>query len=48
MHFTISINPENELLKYKDGLTSEELAKIFSGECAYWDDVDSNLIKMFK
>lgn len=41
---TISINPENELLKYKkDGLTTEELAKIFSGEYAYWDDVDSNL-----
>lgn len=40
---TISINPENQLLKYKDGLTTEELAKIFSGEYTYWDDVDSNL-----
>lgn len=41
---TISINPENKLLDYKkDGLTTEELAKIFSGEYAYWDDVDSNL-----
>ena len=40
---TISINPENELLKYKEGLTTEELAKIFSGEYAYWDDVDNNL-----
>lgn len=40
---TISINPENQLLKYKDGLTTEELCKIFSGEYAYWSDVDSNL-----
>ena len=40
---TISINPENELLKYKDGLTTEELCKIFSGEFKYWDEVDSNL-----
>lgn len=40
---TISINPENELLKYKEGLSTEELSKIFSGEFKYWDDVDKNL-----
>ncbi|MEG1256525.1 phosphate ABC transporter substrate-binding protein [Clostridium sp.] len=41
---TISINPENKLLEYKkDGLTTEELSKIFSGEFKYWDEVDSNL-----
>jgi len=41
---TISINPENKLLDYKkDGLTTEELSKIFSGEFKFWDEVDSNL-----
>jgi len=41
---TISINPENKLLDYKkDGLTTEELSKIFSGEFKYWDEVESNL-----
>lgn len=40
---TISINPENPLLKLKDNLSTEEIMKIFSGEYKYWDDLDSSL-----
>lgn len=40
---TISINPENPLNEIKDNLTSQEIAKIFSGEHKYWDDVDERL-----
>ncbi|CAK7061553.1 ABC transporter substrate-binding protein [Tissierella sp. P1] len=40
---TISINPENPLLKLKDGLSTEEIMKIFSGEYKYWDDLDNSL-----
>lgn len=40
---TISINPENPLNQIKDNLSSEEIAKIFSGEYKYWDDVEASL-----
>lgn len=40
---TISVNPENPILKIKDNLTTEQVKKIFSGEFAYWDDVDKSL-----
>lgn len=40
---TISINPENPLVKLKDSLSTEEIMKIFSGEYKYWDDLDSSL-----
>ncbi|MBU5314356.1 phosphate ABC transporter substrate-binding protein [Tissierella carlieri] len=40
---TISINPENPLLKLKDSLSTEEIMKIFSGEYKYWDDLDQSL-----
>ncbi|WP_418790301.1 phosphate ABC transporter substrate-binding protein [Phosphitispora sp. TUW77] len=40
---TISVNPENKIHEIKDTITTEELRKIFSGECRYWDEVDSRL-----
>ncbi|EJO5346279.1 phosphate ABC transporter substrate-binding protein [Clostridium botulinum] len=40
---TLSVNPENQILKNKKGLTSEEIQKIFSGEAKTWKDVDSSL-----
>lgn len=40
---TISINPENPLVKLKDSLTTEEIMKIFSGEYKFWDDLDKSL-----
>ncbi|MCC3867503.1 phosphate ABC transporter substrate-binding protein [Terrisporobacter mayombei] len=40
---TIAVNPKNPILKVKDNLTSEEIAKIFSGEYKTWEDVDSSL-----
>lgn len=40
---TIAVNPKNPILKVKDNLTSEEIAKIFSGEYKTWKDVDSSL-----
>lgn len=40
---TISINPENPLNELKDNLSTEEIAKIFSGEYKYWDELDSSL-----
>lgn len=40
---TISINPENPLVKLKDSLSTEEIMKIFSGEYKYWDDLDDSL-----
>lgn len=40
---TVSINPENPLLKIKDDLSTEEIKKIFSGEYKYWDEVESSL-----
>lgn len=40
---TISINPENPLLKLKDSLSTEEIMRIFSGEYKYWDDLDQSL-----
>ncbi len=40
---TISINPENPLNDIKDDLSSDEIAKIFSGEYKFWDDLDTSL-----
>ena len=40
---TISIHPDNPLNQVKDDLSSEEIAKIFSGTYQYWDDLDSSL-----
>lgn len=40
---TVSVNPENEICKYKNDFTTEELRKIFSGEYKYWDEVNENL-----
>lgn len=40
---TLSVNPENPILKNKKGLTSEEIQKIFSGEAKTWKDVDPSL-----
>ncbi|WP_455538572.1 phosphate ABC transporter substrate-binding protein [Terrisporobacter sp.] len=40
---TIAVNPKNPILKVKDNLTTEEIAKIFSGEHKTWKDVDSSL-----
>lgn len=40
---TVSVNPENPILKIKDGLSTEEIRKIFSGEYKYWNEVDSTL-----
>lgn len=40
---TISVNPENQLLKTTDNLTTVQIKKIFSGEYKYWDQVDKSL-----
>lgn len=40
---TVSVNPENEILKKTDNLTTEVIRKIFSGEYKYWDDADTTL-----
>ncbi|ACQ54216.1 phosphate ABC transporter substrate-binding protein [Clostridium botulinum] len=40
---TLSVNPQNLILKNKKGLTSEEIQKIFSGEAKTWKDVDPSL-----
>lgn len=40
---TIAVNPKNPILKIKDDLNSEEIAKIFSGEYKTWKDIDSSL-----
>lgn len=40
---TISVNPENPLVKLKDSLSTEEIMKIFSGEYKYWDELDGSL-----
>ena len=40
---TVSINPENPLLKIKDDLSTEDVKKIFSGEYKKWSDLDSTL-----
>ncbi len=40
---TVSVNPENPILKIKDDLSTEEVRKIFSGEYKYWDEVESSL-----
>ncbi len=42
---TISVNPANEIAKLRDGLSTEELAKIFGGEYATWNDLDAKLPK---
>lgn len=40
----ISVNPENEVIKVKNGnLTKEEVVKIFSGEYKTWKDLDPAL-----
>lgn len=40
---TLSVNPENPILKNKKGLTSGEIQRIFSGEAKTWKDVDPSL-----
>ena len=40
---TVSINPENPLAAMRDGLTTEEIVRIFSGEYATWQDIDPTL-----
>lgn len=40
---TIAVNPKNPILEIKDDLSSEEIAKIFSGEYKTWKDIDSSL-----
>lgn len=40
---TISVNPENPLVKIRDNLTMDEVKKIFAGEYKYWDEIDSSL-----
>lgn len=40
---TISVNPENEIYKVKDSLSTEELQKVFSGEYKFWNDLDGSL-----
>ncbi|MCT4592988.1 MAG: phosphate ABC transporter substrate-binding protein [Anaeromicrobium sp.] len=40
---TISVNPSNKIYEIKDGLSTEELKKIFSGEYTHWNQVDSRL-----
>lgn len=40
---TIAVNPKNPILKIKDSLTSDEIAKIFSGEYKTWKDVEASL-----
>ncbi len=40
---TISVNPENPLVKIRDNMTMDEVKKIFAGEYKYWDEIDSSL-----
>lgn len=40
---TISVNPENKLHEIQESISTDQLKKIFSGEYAYWDDVNSEL-----
>lgn len=41
---TVSVNPENQFIKLKDGnITKEEIIKIFSGEYKKWSDLDPTL-----
>jgi len=40
---TVAINPENPLASMRDGLTTEEIVRIFSGEYATWQDFDPAL-----
>ena len=42
---TISVNPANGVVKLRDTLSTEELAKIFGGEYATWNDLDAKLPK---
>lgn len=39
----IAVNPENEIHELKEGLTSVEIQKIFSGEYRNWGDLYSSL-----
>ncbi len=40
---TISVNKNNPVCQIIDDFDTETLAKIFSGEIAYWDEVDASL-----
>ncbi len=40
---TISVNKNNPICNLMDNMDTETLAKIFSGEIAYWDEVDASL-----
>ncbi len=40
---TISVNKANPLSTLKDDLDTDTIRKIFSGELAYWDEVDPSL-----
>jgi len=40
---TVAIHPENPLAELRDGLTTEEIVRIFSGEYATWQDFDPTL-----
>nr|WP_312579785.1 phosphate ABC transporter substrate-binding protein [Sedimentibacter sp.] len=40
---TLGVNPNNPVLAIKDGLTKDEIVKIFSGEFKTWKDLDSSL-----
>lgn len=40
---TLAVHPNNQLLKIKDDLSTEEIVKIFSGEYATWSDLDASL-----
>ena len=40
---TVAINPENPLATMRDGLSTEEIVRIFSGEYTTWQDFDPAL-----
>ncbi|MCL2857304.1 MAG: phosphate ABC transporter substrate-binding protein [Oscillospiraceae bacterium] len=40
---TVAINPENPLAAMREGLTTEEIVRIFSGQYATWQDFDPAL-----
>lgn len=42
---TVSVNPTNQVWQIKEGLSSEELRKIFSGEINTWNELDGRLPK---
>lgn len=42
---TVSVNAKNPILKIKDGLDTETIKNIFSGNYKYWSDIDSSLPK---